>query len=984
MHHKSPVIAGRGLLRTIYTVETMRLFKLSTTGIESGLDRKQLSTMRKRFLDLNAVRLTRTRSALPERQRIFLDLLPLLFHLNHPALPGYITHSTPKGVSDYQPGASVLYKAQKMVRSFSYQREPKVKDDIFGIYVMGSCGTVAHSRTSDLDIWLCYRPGLADKAIEELQAKARNISRWAGHMGLEAHFFVMNNEDFRDGKTESLSSESSGSAQHYLLLDEFYRTALYIAGRTPLWWYVPVEQEADYLHYTQVLLSKKYLNASKVIDFGHMAEIPGGEFVGAGIWQLYKGIESPYKSILKLLLTEAYADEFPHVESLSMAFKRAIYKNRVDADELDPYVMVCRKVEAYLKGRNELKRLQLARRCFYFKVNKKLTRAPEGPAKSWQRCLLEKLVEEWRWNRHHLLLLDSRQQWKARRVINERRQLVQELTHCYRFLNDFARRNHFERVISPQEMRILGRKLYAAFERRAGKIERINPGISDDLEEDTLTFTQSLSKAGQLQWVVVPQHPEAVSNNAAVLLEDNTTVRELPSTTPYLQRSRNLMELISWCHINGILTSNTKLHVDAPDSALDERELTRITRHLQRRLPLSRSTIQHDQFRKAATIRHIYMFINVGTDPMASMHNRGMHRLSSRTDPLGYSGLKENLVLTIDTISINSWGEINTQSYDSNALVQCLEHHLNLQQPGQGPLPTMDIQCFCQSRAEAITRRLETLFHSVSACYHSSEQPENTRYLFEMEDRLYLITQEDNAAHIHTLQDQVALERFLSLPQKHFSPIVLDDFALNNSPLAPLLKIAQPDTVSIAYQRKNDSAQVFIIDEMGTLSVNEMPFWDERTLLTPLNHFIRAILYRQLSDLESAANREVNFYEVVRNRQSGGYHLEQRRVAREANQERYFHVQAIAELNHDGDIVFSTIYCNDREFSELDYEEALYRVVARYILSRRRGNERYPCYITDLDLSRCIPEQRGPLQTNHYLEQKKALEALLNQALQDA
>ncbi|WP_323166724.1 class I adenylate cyclase, partial [Pseudomonas bubulae] len=85
------------------------------------------------------------------------------------------------------------------------------------------------------------------------------------------------------------------------------------------------------------------------LDLGHLARIPPGEFMGAGLWQLFKGIESPYKSVLKLLLTEVYASEHPQVQCLSLRFKQAVYANQMDLDELDPYVVVYRHIEGYLK-----------------------------------------------------------------------------------------------------------------------------------------------------------------------------------------------------------------------------------------------------------------------------------------------------------------------------------------------------------------------------------------------------------------------------------------------------------------------------------------------------------------------------------------------------------------------------------------------------------------------------------------------------------
>src|SRR5690606_14653577 len=107
-----------------------------------------------------------------------------------------------------------------------------------------------------------------------------------------------------------------------------------------------------------------------------------------------------------------------------------------------------RKLECYLLARGETKRLELVRRCFYFKVGKAITRAPSGRGKSWQRLLLEKMTTQWRWSHQYLLSLDARPQWKVTRVLDEQKELVRELNNSYRFLLEFARRSQANAVIN--------------------------------------------------------------------------------------------------------------------------------------------------------------------------------------------------------------------------------------------------------------------------------------------------------------------------------------------------------------------------------------------------------------------------------------------------------------------------------------------------------------------------------------------------------
>ncbi len=343
---------------------------------------------------------------------------------------------------------------------------------------MGSLGTLAQADQSDMDVWVCHGPDLSESELTELRKKCQLLEIWAASQGAEAHFFLIDPARFVLGERDTqLSSEDCGTTQHYLLLDEFYRTAIWLAGRTPIWWLVPVYEEAAYDRYTHTLLSKRFIRADETLDLGHLSYIPPGEFIGAGLWQLFKGIESPYKSVLKLLLTEVYASEHPKVQCLSLRFKQAVFANRLDLDELDPYVVVYRRIEEYLTTRGEPERLELVRRALYLKVNRKLT-GSSGRTQSWQRSLLERLANEWHWDQRQLALLDSRSQWKVRQVSDERRALVGELNYSYRFLTQFARNEQTVSLINKRDLNVLGRRLYAAFERKADKVEFINPGIA--------------------------------------------------------------------------------------------------------------------------------------------------------------------------------------------------------------------------------------------------------------------------------------------------------------------------------------------------------------------------------------------------------------------------------------------------------------------------------------------------------------------------
>ncbi|MBM7063267.1 class I adenylate cyclase [Pseudomonas sp. UL073] len=944
--------------------------------LDDGIDRKVLAQLRARFLSVNQGRLLRAQQALSTRQQLVLRLLPLLFHVNHPLLPGYVSAATPAGLCGFEPDEALLAEVQRLTRSFAYKPQRghglggRPAMPIHGLFLMGSLGTVAQAEQSDMDLWVCHDPQLSAAALVELQRKCALLEAWAATQGAEVHCFLVDPARFTAGAREArLTSDDCGTTQHYLLLDEFYRTAIWLGGRTPLWWLVPVYEEARYAEYTEALLSRRYIRAQEVLDLGHLAQIPPEEFLGAGMWQLFKGIESPYKSVLKLLLTEVYASEHPQVQCLSLRFKQAVFANRLDLDELDPYVMVYRRLEEYLAERGESERLELIRRCLYLKVGKKLSHPPRNRRKSWQRLLLERLTEAWHWTPRHLAQLDSRSQWKVRQVGSERRMLVNELTYSYRFLSQFARREQVASSLNSRDLGVLGRRLYAAFERKAGKVEFINPGIAPDLAEDNLTLVHcpSADNPRDSQWALFP---------------GNLTGQEWQDFAP-LKRSRVLSDLLAWCHRNGVIDASTRLALHPGTSDLGEFELSNLLGSLQQAFPLPLASVEENALLQAAAPREVLLLVNVGLDPLKQHSQMNVHMTSGRTDSLGYSGVRENLVQTVDQISLNSWNELLVSRYDGpNAVLDCLRDYLNSLPPG-GPLPNLRVRCFCRNRAPAIAERVEALFRDVLEHFLDGR---GGRHLVQVRQQYHVLDLQPGQVRHAALADLPALLDYLGETRPAFSPLHLDRHALEGDDLALILPLGRTDCVQVFYRLHGDQAELTVLDEHNALWRQRLPFHDEQSLLTPLHRFLESLLYRRNASLTLDAPAELNaleirYYQILPPAPARAQSLERREPPEAAISHPFYDVQAILEPGANGRLQV-TLYCNHREFSELEYGAGLYRAVARHILEQRSGSARYPCYLTDLDLSQVLGD--GRLQSTQYLRYKAKLEAALNQALQSA
>ena len=903
-----------------------------------------------------------------------LEILPLVFHLNHPSLPGYTDGRCPYGLSHYRPSDEVLSTARRLARTFSLKDEGRRRPDLESLFLMGSPGTLGHSVASDLDIWLCHRPDLTEKGIACLDRKAGQLRDWAQSLGVELHVFVFAADEFREGRERAeVTGENCGSAQHYLLLDEFYRTGIHLGGRYPLWWLIPPEDENRYADRTQHLIECRFIRADEYIDFGAVPSIPREEFLGAGVWQLYKGIDAPWKSVLKLFLIECYAlgGDRP---LLSNVFKQAVFSGVTDANRLDPYLLLYERLEDWLTEKDAGDRLELVRQSLYLKSGLPLTRSNRDSA-GWRVMLLNSLVAGWQWPEANLINLDNRDRWRAEDVMSLRRQLVSELTHSYRLLSRLAREHGTKAAISDNDMNLLGRKLYAAFQRKAGKIELINPGLAPSLAEENLSF-----------------HHQSEQGDGSTL-DGWLLYRDLedPSDSfwqPVIRRSGNLTELMVWCFCNGLLTRSTRLNVRGGVGNASVAELKDMLDALAGCLPMPVEPVSRDALsRGVRPLRHL-LFVNVGVDPQAHLTERGLHKLSARHDSLGFSGGRENLVITIDQVTYNSWHEVSLQHYAAgDTLIQCLKNILASVAAAPDQLPEIQVHCHSAGHGAAIARRVQELFSEVMRSFFAGDNgPHPLRYVIEMDRRYFLLSFNGTEPGFIAVDSKAALLDCLARPHESYLPVVFDRYAMSDDPqLNVVCNASEPGNVQVFYRIVGDRAQLWAVDELGGVFSWQQTFSSRRYLLVPLLRFLENLLERkQLRQPETLAGPTgVKCYELTQ--ADGQWRAESRPDAnRQGVSLSGLEVQAVG-VQEGGVRVRFDIFCDDQEFTVQEYGDQLIPAVAHYIRSLRGGQEAYPVYLTDVHLPHDLDPQvyQQDIQTIQYLYYRAALEESLNRYLAD-
>ena len=1030
-----------------------------------GLDHKKIL---RNFLHLNRLKLQRTKDSLTQRQMDFLEILPLLFHINHPLLPGFVSTQCPTGIPKFNPDKGAIHCARRLAKSFEFKRRAYRRYDIHGLYFMGSTGTIAYSDKSDFDVWVCHREDLSSLELKELQLKSERITQWCLEFNLEVNFFLMNVEHFRQGKIDKLSSESSGSTQHMLLLEEFYRTSILLSGRCPIWWLVPPQFEKNYDDYIQHLIHQRIVKEHDFLNFGAIHNIPAEEFYGATLWHIYKGIDSPYKSILKLLLMECYAKEYPDIDRLSLRYKKVVYsdievskhpsqenqlqanplqENASDIDKLDPYIMMMEKITEHLIAEGSLKRLELARQCLYLKVNESLSQLKNAPSHEWRQQIMNWLVHSWQWKRPKIASLDRRLDWKIDEVYEEHKNITEALTFSYRKLSDFFRYQNNNIRISKRDLHILGRKLYAAFEKKAGKIEFISHDSAIDLHETHISLHPIHHQDS------APDHNTRghgkTENGWAMYTGAVNTIDA--KTPPPVKKSTHLLKLLCWGYFNRVISTHTNFILDTDEQVLNIREIKQIISALQQTFPnATPGYASIDELIKPARLDLNILFLNIGIDPFIGKHASGTQITTSQNDALNYGGMHENLLISIDQVLLTSWREVILQHFKAeNGLLECLcqylkWNHETARNPGMPRRPTL-VCCFSSVRGEAISRRISQLFNDVLDAFHTKEQAFNCRYLFAVEAGFYLLWQEDTGPKYQKIPDQKELLRELSYPLAKFSSLVIDREFNNNKVLKLIFNANKENYIQLFYQNHRKTADIYIIDERGSLYhhstsieknnihishfilfldsvINRLNFSShfdsplsldetflledqlETSLIASLDDydFTRADFTRADFTREDFTGEDVTeghltsrgFSETeidmqlevfeIRKQSPGQFVLDKQDSKLQNIPVQFSRIQVIVDLNDDGSRHY-VIDVNEKEFNSFDHGNNIYKKVAEEVVSTRHDQQRYPIYITDIDLSQTLrdAESSHGVQITQLLKFKQEIERRLNLAFKN-
>ena len=173
-------------------------------------------------------------------------------------------------------------------------------------------------------------------------------------------------------------------------------------------------------------------------------------------------------------------------------------------------------------------------------------------------------------------------------------------------------------------------------------------------------------------------------------------------------------------------------------------------------------------------------------------------------------------------------------------------------------------------------------------------------------------------------------------------------------------------------------------DENGSLFYQSMPFHDSKALINHFDLFFKATINRRtflMLDIQTnIEDIEIEFF-LINNDKSKKMQITRMSYDVQDYNNGFFNIQVIGSPDDEHNSL--CIFCEDRDFSLMEHGKELFNVVAKYVVQKRASGQKYPIYITDIDISRGLmgEVESDKLQTIHYLNYKKRIEDSLNKAI---
>lgn len=734
---------------------------------------------RENFLKFNNLKFQRMQEQFPSKNvaRV-INAIPLLLCVNDKRIPGYVEGSVPMGIGSFTPDESDLkfLKARFHLSKVNLFLE---KPFVEMIAVMGSAGTIAHTRSSDYDYWICVNSRSVDKdAFSAFSKKVIAIQQWAMHESkIEIHLFINDIENIQRSIFAEDEEEAFGSTIGSLLKDEFYRSSIIVGGKVPFWWVVPrFAQDMQYDTLIEKVPSEIF--NGNFVDLGNLYDISREDFLGAALFQLIKSLGSPFKSIIKIGVLERYLYSSDDSQLLCHKVKSNVQRGSFENFVLDSYILMFEEVYQYYEQTvKDEENLTILKQNLYLKINPQLSKykSMKESSYSYKVKVMFQYIKDWKWNMTMIEELDSFDDWDYNKIFVFWNQIRRFMLMSYQRITQSLPSLNLQQKISDTDFMLITRKIKTHFSSEPNKIDQYI--TFKDTPHESLLFIE----------------PDNVGIDDVIwkLNKRSKSTQNFVSTT--VRREKDLIGLLAWAVMNQLYhPSFSRIKIQSGYNRINQNAIVELANDMANQFDDSKLPLKNEYFIKESFNLTNMIILNFNIEKADSMRS-------------------------ITHLYRTSWGESYGDNYSSaESLIPILEAVLK---SGISLQRSFDEVCLIyspeshQKLYKNIINQFKTIFYFIT----QSESEHSLRVISKFGNEFCMITRDGDDLKVIPQKNIIQILNTMSLRPRNMVKLFFSGEEKRLQLFQDIYEKASENAITLFYEEQGDYILLYVVNERGNL-----------------------------------------------------------------------------------------------------------------------------------------------------------------------
>ena len=624
---------------------------------------------RQAFLRFNQFKTSQTLKTLSQIDRLIYITIPRLLHVNHKNLPGYIDDNVPCGIYNYVLNQETEKALEKLFPGAIIRRSSDQPPVIQTILLMGSVGSIAQTKKSDLDYTLLiHKRDFSPEGMELFSKKLRIIENWTwDNYHLETHFFVNDIDEVRENNFGESDSESTGTAMARLLKEEMLRTLVIVAGRLPFWAIVPVETDDDVYAGLQQLVAgqQTLLKREEFIDMGNVDDISPGEFFGGSIWALIKAFGSPFKTLMKMGVLEEYMFNNSKSNLLCHEIKRGVFSNNKPFLEIDPYLTMFERVQKFFVDTKTENEVDALRTSFYLKVGTQINAEDleYGSSRNQKKNTLIRMIKGWGWSPAKIEDLNDYKNWPMNKKVALGNRINKILMASYKNISDKNKSlAPGESLINETDTNLLGRKLFSYYHKANYKVDNVGGFVDGALGEKELT--------------IFYDQPNVRAKGTWYLLRGKTLAsRDQLTPELVIKKAATLEFLLAFTTFNQLYKKDTSILLRADQMSFKDKDVYGALEKLSSFISqVNIAHISNEDLMASAQIKELFIFADFGNPFPRDTMLADIRECKTTEEYSAFINKRLERLKNVTYVYLNTWGELFCKTFSGlESMARCVK-----------------------------------------------------------------------------------------------------------------------------------------------------------------------------------------------------------------------------------------------------------------------------------------------------------------------